>query len=147
MRAASPRASAAAKGSSRKSDTRCEVELRKALWRAGARYRKNAADLLGKPDIVFPRQKVAVFCDGDFWHGRGWIDRKAKLAASHNGAYWVAKIERNMERDRKQVQALREAGWAVFRLWETDILRDPEVAAAEVLQALDKVPRGGVKKT
>lgn len=84
LRPASEQASKAARGSSRKTDTRCEVLLRSALFRAGFRFRKNVATLPGKPDIVFPGPKVAVFCDGDFWHGRDWERRKQKLATGTN---------------------------------------------------------------
>lgn len=63
-------ASAAARASSRKTDTRCEVKIRSLLWRAGARFRKNVKTLPGKPDIVFPAAHLAIFCDGDFWHGK-----------------------------------------------------------------------------
>jgi DNA mismatch endonuclease (patch repair protein) len=77
---ASAAASAAARGSSRKADTRCEVKVRSLLWRAGARFRKNVTTLPGKPDIVFPGPRLAVFCDGDFWHGKDWDERRRRLA-------------------------------------------------------------------
>jgi DNA mismatch endonuclease (patch repair protein) len=140
---ASPRASAAARGSSRKTDTRCEVLLRRALWSLGCRYRKNATHLPGKPDIVFPGARLAVFCDGDFWHGRDWRTRKTKLQRGTNAAYWIAKIERNMARDRESMRKLERAGWKVVRLWERDILADP-VGQARVVESLlceDRSPR------
>jgi len=93
---ASANASAAARGASRKSDTRPEVLLRQALWSAGLRCRKNVVDLPGKPDLVFKGARVVVFCDGDFWHGKEWADRRKKLLAGTNPGYWVAKIKRNM---------------------------------------------------
>jgi DNA mismatch endonuclease, patch repair protein len=118
---ASERASAAARGSSKKTDTSCELLLRRALWAAGFRYRKDVKDLPGKPDIVFPRAKLAVFCDGDFWHGRNWEERRQKLEQGTNPDYWIAKIERNIERDRQNTQRLREMGWGVLRFWESEI--------------------------
>ena len=135
-RPASARASAAARGSSRKSDTRCEVRLRSALWRAGARFRKNVANLPGKPDIVFPGRRLAVFCDGDFWHGKDWNKRLAKLADGANSAYWVAKIERNMERDREHTRRLEQAGWRVFRVWESEIHRETDAILRRILHLL-----------
>src|SRR5947208_8487763 len=93
----SARASAAARGSSLKANTKPEVLLRRALWRHGFRYRTNRSDLLGKPDIVFLGPRVVVFVDGDFWHGKNWIARKAKLAQGHNADYWISKIERNVQ--------------------------------------------------
>lgn len=116
----------------RSSDTKAEVLLRKELWRRGLRYRLHARDLPGKPDIVFRRARVVVFCDGDFWHGRRWRQRREKLAGGTNAPYWTAKIAANVARDRRHNRALRAAGWTVIRLWETDILRNAERAGAKV---------------
>lgn len=129
---ASLAASAAARGASKKADTKQELKLRKALWSLGLRYRKNAADLPGRPDIVFRGARVAVFCDGDFWHGRNWQERKRKLSAGHNAPYWLAKIERNIERDRERTAMLESAGWTVLRFWETDIVRDADAIARSI---------------
>ena len=124
LQPASKRASAAARGASKKADTRCEAVLRRELSRRGIRYRLHAPGLPGRPDIVFLRQQVVVFCDGDFWHGRNLEQRIAKLQRGHNSAYWVAKVRRNVERDQQQKMALENDGWMVLRMWETDILRD-----------------------
>ena len=121
LRPASERASAAARGASGKTGTAPELILRRALWAAGLRYRKTARGLPGKPDLVFPGAKVAVFCDGDFWHGKDWTKRRAKLARGHNAAYWIGKIERNIERDGQTDRKLRELGWTPLRFWESDI--------------------------
>ena len=102
-----------------------ELVLRRALWAAGLRYRLHPVDLPGRPDLVLPRVKMAVFCDGDFWHGRNWRQRKAKLSRGWNGGYWVAKLERNRRRDREVTRQLRALGWTVLRFWETDVQRDP----------------------
>lgn len=126
----------AARGSSRKRDTRCEVKLRSALWRAGVRFRKNVASLPGKPDIVFPTHRLVVFCDGDFWHGKDWKERLPKLASGTNSAYWVAKIERNMERDREHTRRLGEAGWRVLRVWESEIHRQTDAVLERILHLL-----------
>jgi DNA mismatch endonuclease (patch repair protein) len=80
--------------------------------------------LPGKPDIVFARARLVVFCDGDFWHGRRSRERLAKLSRGSNAPYWTAKIASNVARDRRNTRLLRAAGWTVIRLWETDILRD-----------------------
>lgn len=133
---ASKRASQAAKGSSKKTDTKPELILCRALWSAGLRYRKNPPDLPGKPDVVFIRAKVAVFCDGDFWHGRNWEARQEKLSRGHNAEYWLAKIGRNMKRDADVAAALREAGWSVLRVWESDVKRDVDAVVAVVRDAL-----------
>jgi DNA mismatch endonuclease (patch repair protein) len=138
LRPASAKAASAARGASVKTDTRCELLLRRELWRAGLRYRLHAAELPGRPDVVFPAQRVAVFCDGDFWHGRDLELRIAKLAAGHNAPYWVAKIRRNVERDRRQTEVLERAGWLVVRIWEGDILRDLDKQVAAVIDALGR---------
>lgn len=129
---ANPGASLAASGASKKKDTRCEVLLRRALWRRGLRYRIAVQNLPGKPDLVFARSRVVVFCDGDFWHGRGLQERLARLAAGHNAPYWTAKIQRNVDRDRLHDAKLKDAGWTVIRVWETDVLKAPDDVAAMV---------------
>ena len=110
--------------------------MRKILWRGGYRYRKDVASLPGRPDVVFASAKVVVFCDGDFWHGRNWTDRKRRLKRGHNPDYWVAKIERNMERDGNSNRQLAEGGWCVLRFWETDILKNPEATVDRIIAAI-----------
>lgn len=128
----------------RSRDTKAEVLLRKELWRRGLRYRLYATDLPGKPDVVFRRARVVVFCDGDFWHGRRWQSRREKLARGANALYWTAKIAANVARDRRNTRLLRAAGWTVVRLWETDVLRDVARAAARVERAVtNHLERGG----
>jgi DNA mismatch endonuclease (patch repair protein) len=125
LQPASLRASVAARGASKKRNTRCELVLRRELWRRGFRYRLHVPGLAGRPDIVFARHRLVVFCDGDFWHGRNLERRLAKLANGHNASYWVAKVQRNAARDRENDRALRAQGWAVVRLWEGDVLQAP----------------------
>jgi DNA mismatch endonuclease (patch repair protein) len=137
LKPASSRASAAARGASRKSGTRCELLLRKALWKRGLRYRVDDASLPGRPDIVFSRARIVVFCDGDFWHGRNLAQRLEKLAGGHNAPYWVAKIQANVDRDRRNNSALEASGWRVLRFWETDIKDDVEVVADRISHALE----------
>ena len=96
------------------------------------RYRKNVETLPGKPDIVFGRSRVVVFCDGDFWHGRNWKELESRLRKGTNAEYWVSKIHSNIERDRLNNSLLEADGWSVLRLWETDIKRDPQAAAKMV---------------
>jgi DNA mismatch endonuclease (patch repair protein) len=157
LQPASARATSAARGSSKKTNTRCEVTLRRALWAAGCRYRKNVPDLPGRPDIVFLGVRVAVFCDGDFWHGRDWETRRLKLGRGTNSAYWLAKIQGNIERDQRNTRQLQEIGWTVLRFWESEIRSDPATVVRTVLEAyrpngtspfpdLDTGHRHGVKK-
>jgi DNA mismatch endonuclease (patch repair protein) len=120
------------KRANRKEGGRAERMLGRALWRAGLRYRKHVTGLPGRPDFVFAGARVCVFCDGDFWHGRDWDTLRERLARRANPEYWLAKIGRNRERDREQTARLTELGWLVIRVWETDVLRDPEAAALHV---------------
>jgi DNA mismatch endonuclease (patch repair protein) len=113
--------------------TKPELLLRRQLWVMGYRYRLHARDLPGKSDLVFRRQRVAVFVDGDFWHGRDWERRKQRLASGHNAAYWQSKIAYNIERDAKHTADLQTIGWQVLRLWETDIRKSPDDAARRVI--------------
>ncbi len=130
-------AASQSKRANRKTDSAHELLLRRELTKLGLRYRKYAADLPGKPDIVFRTARVVVFCDGDFWHGRHWVRLKRYLSCRHNGKYWIAKIARNRERGRDVSRKLANAGWNVIRIWETDILRDPVASALLV----DKIVR------
>lgn len=123
-------------------DTEPELLLRKTLWARGLRYRLHRDDLPGSPDIVFPTEKIAIFCDGDFWHGRNWKERKEQLRDGANPDYWIPKIRSNIERDARQTEELEEAGWVVLRIWETDIKDDPEAAADIVEQALEEARPG-----
>lgn len=133
---ASAQASAAARGSSRKTDTKCELLLRRALWAAGCRYRKDLSTLPGRPDIVFPKARLAIFCDGDFWHGRDWESRRQKLSRGTNSDYWLAKIQRNIERDRQNTLQLKEMGWTVLRMWESEIRADLPGLVRRVIDVL-----------
>jgi DNA mismatch endonuclease (patch repair protein) len=117
-------------------NTRCELALRRELSRRGLRYRLHYTRLPGRPDIVFPKQRLVIFCDGDFWHGRDLSARLAKLVRGHNATYWVAKVQRNVERDRRQTRTLEESGWVVLRYWETDVLGRTNEIADQVVTAL-----------
>ncbi len=115
-------------------NTTPELLLRRALFSLGARYRISPSSLPGRPDIAFISSRVAVFCDGDFWHGRDWPTRKEMLARGHNSRYWVAKIQRNIDRDKAIVQTLTQLGWLTLRVWEGDIRNDPNKAAKHILR-------------
>ena len=136
LRPASSKASAAARGASRKGNTLPELALRRALWQKGLRYRTHDSALPGCPDIVFRQARVAIFCDGDFWHGRELASRIALLRAGHNSAYWISKIETNVERDARNVRSLTKLGWRVLRFWESDIRRDVDRVVSTVLEAV-----------
>jgi DNA mismatch endonuclease (patch repair protein) len=122
-----------------KTGTSCERLLTKELRRRRIRFKVNAPDVPGKPDVLFESDCLAVFCDGDFWHGRAWRQRRSRLSAGHNADYWTRKIARNIQRDREINHKLKLAGWGVLRIWESDIRKDPQAAAAVVQDELRKV--------
>src|ERR1041385_80959 len=132
------RASSYAKQRTPRHDTAPERMLRCVLWWRGSRYRLHRRDLPGKPDIIFARSRVVVFCDGDFWHGKDWPQRRRKLARGANSDYWIAKISGNMKRDKATTRRLTQNGWLVLRFWESDISGDVERVADVICAALDR---------
>lgn len=103
----------------RSRDTKPEMMLRKALWTKGIRYRIHTKGLPGSPDIVIRKYRLAIFVDGEFWHGKDWEQTRNRLRSNRD--FWIAKIERNMERDRNNKAALKAIGYTVFRFWDDDI--------------------------
>jgi DNA mismatch endonuclease (patch repair protein) len=119
----------------RSKDTEPEKLLGKALWSMGLRYRKHYK-IEGRPDFVLVRTKIAIFCDGDFWHGNNWRLRKMKNRKEELLSYsdfWKNKISRNIERDKKVNRILKKNGWTVIRFWESQIRKSPERCAKAVL--------------
>ncbi len=108
-------------------DSKIESGFRKALWRAGFRYRKNPRGYFGKPDAVLKRHKTAIFVDSCFFHG---CARHCRLPAS-NRAFWARKVERNRTRDRMVNRHYKTAGWRVLRVWEHD-LKDPRKRVSKI---------------
>lgn len=102
-------------------DTKIEVILRRALWARGYRYRKNYKELPGKPDIVLTKYKIAIFCDGEFFHGKDWEELKSRLEKSNNSDFWISKISKNRERDDEINKQLQFLGWTVIRFWGKEI--------------------------
>ena len=107
-------------------DTSIELALRKELWSKGYRYRKNYKALPGTPDIVLTKYKIAIFCDGELFHGNNWEVLRPRLLKGNNPEFWVKTIERNMERDREDDKKLLFMGWTVIHFWGNDILKNPE---------------------
>lgn len=126
----------------RSRDTKPEVLLRKALWRRGIRYRKNVKDLPGKPDIAVAKHRLAVFVDGEYFHGKNWEDGgREKAESGANASYWVPKIERNILRDENTEAELKGLGWRVMRFWSRDILKDPDKCAEDVIEFIHESER------
>lgn len=112
-------------------DSKIEIMLRRELWSRGIRYRKNVKTVTGKPDIAFIGKKIAVFIDGEFWHGYNWEVRKNDFKT--NREFWIPKIERNMERDKEVTKALQESGWTVIRFWGNEIKKNV-IQCADIIQ-------------
>jgi DNA mismatch endonuclease (patch repair protein) len=137
----------------RGANTAPEAALRSALAAAGYRPSRSVAAtrLPGRPDLVFPRCRVAVFVDGDFWHGRQWRTRGFASIESHfkginNEAYWIRKIRGNVARDRRVTRTLRAAGWIVVRVWESDVRRDADKCVRRIARALERVERYPIRR-
>ncbi|HOC92940.1 MAG TPA: very short patch repair endonuclease [bacterium] len=111
-----------------------EIKMIRELNRRKIYFSKNVASILGKPDIVFKRKKIAVFIDSDFWHGhksRGTIPKT-------NYGYWKEKIENNRKRDRRVTNSLKKDGWIVLRFWEYDINNNFEKCVEKLIKEIDK---------
>jgi DNA mismatch endonuclease, patch repair protein len=121
-------------------ENKTEKALRSELHKLGLRFRKYRKDLPGKPDIVFVRPKVAVFVDGDYWHGRLLreigIDAQSSYFQEKQRTYWLPKLQRTVERDAANSQALISDGWHVLRYWESDVKRDISGTAAQIARCV-----------
>ncbi|EEZ76306.1 DNA mismatch endonuclease Vsr [Neisseria lactamica ATCC 23970] len=116
--------------SNKSKGTKPELVLAKAMWALGLRYRKNSGSIFGKPDFSFKKYKVAVFVDGEFWHGKDWEQRKVEIKG--NREFWIAKIERNIRRDREVTGRLKVEGWTVLRFWSNDVVKNTTCCAEKV---------------
>jgi DNA mismatch endonuclease, patch repair protein len=119
----------------RSRDTTPEMRLRRRLWGDGLRYRLRIKTPGGRPDLVFPAAKIAVFIDGCFWHGcpQHYVSPKT------GSDFWARKLVDNVERDRRQTLALEEAGWTVLRFWEHAVWEELDAVVSEIREALDGI--------
>ena len=126
--------------------TEAERIIFKLLRKKGVYFTKHVKSLPGCPDVVFRRYKLAVFIDGDFWHGHQWKTRGFSSIAkqferSNSRSYWIAKIERTVERDKTNTRLLRRNGWKVLRVWETEVRRAPETCVKRILRHLEALSK------
>jgi len=103
------------------------------LTRLGLEYQAHDRTLPGKPDVVFYSTKVAIFIDGDFWHGWHFSQWKTKLTA-----WWQKKIGDNIKRDQRNMRKLRGMGWKIIRIWEHQIENDPKKAISTILSTIEQ---------
>lgn len=101
-------------------DTKIEIKFRKAIWKAGFRYRKNPKGYFGKPDLVLKKYKTVIFIDSCFWHG---CKKHCRLPSTKQ-KYWIPKIERNKQRDKQVNRHYKKEGWKVLRVWEHQLKND-----------------------
>ena len=118
------------------SGTKPEVFLREKINTLGYKTVINVKEIIGTPDIVIPEKKVAVFVDGEFWHGYNWKEKKKKIKRNKN--YWLLKIENNIRRDKKNNLRLRKLGYKVLRFWENDIKKDIDKCISKILLHIEK---------
>ena len=111
-----------------------ETLLAKTLWHSGIRYRRNYKALPGSPDIAITKYRIAIFVDGEFWHGYDWQNRKARL--QRNKEYWIEKIEENMARDRRNDVKLFDMGWTPIHFWEKEVKKDVDGCAADIVSLI-----------
>lgn len=112
-------------------DTDIEQMVRSELHKRGFRFRKHPKDMPGKPDIVFPRARVAVFVDGDFWHGYRFPAWRDKVSS-----FWRDKISKNRLRDERTFKKLRRTGWRVIRIWQHEIENDLPRCVQRIVDAV-----------
>ena len=104
----------------RSKNTKIDLKMKKFLSSLNYRY-EMYPKVFGNPDFLVKNKRIAIFCDGDFWHGYKYNEKKKP-----SKKFWKDKIEGNMKRDRRTTQKLRRDGWAVLRFWEHDIEKNPE---------------------
>ena len=123
-------------------DTKAELLLRRALFARGLRFRLHQRQLPGSPDIVLGRYRLVVFVDGAFWHGYQWALKKPKLKS--NVAFWVAKIERTIQRDLENRSLLEGAGYTVMRFWDHQVVRELDKCVNQVMLFVESARSGPI---
>lgn len=110
--------------------SKAESVLAKALWHRGYRYRLNYKQLPGTPDIAITKYKIAIFVDGEFWHGKDFEKNKLKL--KNNKTYWIEKIGENIQRDIKNDRLLRQMDWIPIHFWSKEVTDYTELCIKEI---------------
>lgn len=116
----------------RSKNTKTEKIIFKMLRVGGYKF-KSHHSIIGRPDIAFPKYKIAIFIDGEFWHGKDFDAWKEKLSP-----FWFKKIYGNIERDKSNISILRKEGWRVLRVWHRDILRNPDRAFLKIVNFIER---------
>lgn len=114
-----------------------EVMLAKSLWHRGYRYRLNYKALPGSPDIALTKYRIAIFIDGEFWHGKDFEQRKTKL--KNNKDYWIEKIQENINRDIRDDKLLKQMDWYPIHFWSNDVIKYCNQCVEEVICLIDDI--------
>lgn len=117
--------------------SKVESVFAKALWHKGYRYRLNYKDLPGTPDIALTKYKIAIFVDGEFWHGKDFEKTKEKL--KNNKDYWIEKIEENIQRDIRNDNLLRQMEWIPLHFWSEEVQKYCDYCLAEIEEKIDEI--------
>ena len=117
----------------RSKNTKAEMVIFRELRKRKIYFQKHYKKVTGSPDIAFPKKKIAIFVDGDFWHGRNFSKTKNRLPRK----YWRQKIESNLIRDRKNLAKLKRQGWRVLRIWESGIIKNPRLAIEKIVDFIN----------
>jgi DNA mismatch endonuclease (patch repair protein) len=125
----------------RAKNTKPETKLRKALWAIGLRYRMHDRKLPGSPDIILKKYKLVIFVDGEFWHGKDWETRKSKIKS--NPAFWIKKIERNIQRDHEVNTQLNLLGYTTMRFWSLEVEKNLGQCMRAILNFVDDYDKVG----
>ncbi len=120
----------------RSNNTSPEIVLQKALRKEGIKFKRNYRKLYGTPDIVLSDKRIAIFVDGEFWHGYHWEEKKKKIKA--NRTYWIPKIEKNIVRDKNNSKKLWQECWKVIRFWQQQIIKDTPKCIKKIKMAVKK---------
>ena len=120
--------------------TKIEEILGKTLWHMGYRYRRNNKDLTGNPDFAFRKEKIAIFCDSEFFHGKNWETQKHRIKTNRD--FWHKKIEGKIRRDEKVNKLLTDNGWKVLRFWEKKKKKNLELCLKQIEEAIEERRNG-----
>lgn len=116
-------------------NTAPEVLLKSELRKLGLRFSAHPESVIGKPDVCFKKFKIAIFCDGDFWHGRYWNTPRQSVFKVRKD-FWLNKIEGNIARDKFINKELKSLGWVVIRVWETDLKKNPSIIIKKIINKI-----------
>ncbi|MBS1687535.1 MAG: DNA mismatch endonuclease Vsr [Bacteroidetes bacterium] len=120
----------------RSKDTRPEKLLRSALFSLGYRYRLHDKNLPGKPDIIFRKQKIAIFVHGCFWHFHN--DCPEGRVPNTNSKFWKEKLEKNIERDKRNIEHLQSEGWKTIVIWECEVEKQLKITTEKIVKILNQ---------